>query len=63
MDNFYKANSKSDQKKIYHQFKGIKIIIVLKNMLDLNKSVKAFNIMYNYFAHQYLKNYYYLPKD
>ena len=62
MDNFYKVDMKSDQKRIYNKFKGFKIIVVLKNMLDLKTSAKAFNIMYNYFIYQYLHNYYYLIK-
>lgn len=53
--NLYQNFSVDKKFKEYEKFKCLKALIVLKNMNEYNKSKRCFNIMYNYYIHQYLK--------
>ena len=59
-DEVYSAGNEKKQRAWdqYLYFEGIKITIVLKNMLLMHDNKKCFNLMWNYFIAQYLRGLY-----
>lgn len=59
--NLFLKDSELSAKQRYLNFRGFKATVVLKNMANIEKSPRCFNIMYNYFIEQYKNGIFTMP--